>query len=329
MPTTATTASKNGTKRGIFSTVSAADIRRTFEFFHSPGSVFEARVLKIPGRGKPFNAAGYFDDFDQAAVAIATQDRRGPAGIYVIMNPCDPALLARSPNMVTDFLEPTTSDHDILSRRWLLIDLDPKRPAGISATDSEREAAGEMALQVRDWLASLGWPSPALASSGNGWHLLFRVDLPNDAESTAIVKSILEAVGAWVDRQEGDGPRIDVDQAVWNASRICRLYGTTARKGHSTADRPHRVSELVEVPEPVEIVAIDRLQAVAAMTPKAESASSPSNHNGNGDFSRLDVPRWLAARGVKFSTKDRKDSRGRTVYLLEECPFDKGHGRAW
>jgi hypothetical protein len=37
--------------------------------------------------------------------------------------------------------DPLTSDRDVLARRWLLIDADPRRPAGISASDTEHEAA--------------------------------------------------------------------------------------------------------------------------------------------------------------------------------------------
>src|SRR5262249_21954015 len=40
---------------------------------------------------------------------------------------------------------------------------------------------------------------------------------------------------------------------------------------------------------------------------------------------RLDIPKWLTARGVAFKQKPN-DSQGRTVYVLDACPFHPEHG---
>jgi hypothetical protein len=42
--------------------------------------------------------------------------------------------------------------------------------------------------------------------------------------------------------------QVKIDASVFNPSRICKLYGTLACKGDSTADRPHRWSRLIEWP---------------------------------------------------------------------------------
>ena len=73
---------------------------------------------------------------------------RGP-GVYVTLNPCRPELLSRAANRVKAHAETTTSDHEIARRRWLIIDVDPERPAGISATDAEHEAARAKADEIR------------------------------------------------------------------------------------------------------------------------------------------------------------------------------------
>ena len=121
---------------------------------------------------------------------------------------------------------------------------------------------------------------------------------------------------------------MDVDLKVFNAARIWKLYGTVARKGHDMNDRPHRAARLVEVPEAVEAVPVELLQALAATGKQAEPSRPSTNGNGQGQpFNhRLDVPRWLTERGQGFRVKDRPDRYGRTVYVLDVCPFDGSHG---
>jgi hypothetical protein len=58
-------------------------------------------------------------------------------GIYITLNPTNPALLARSANRLQNRVQVTTSDSDIFARRWLLLDFDPVRPSGISSMDKE------------------------------------------------------------------------------------------------------------------------------------------------------------------------------------------------
>jgi hypothetical protein len=298
-----------------------AEIRRALDLLTVPGGVFEIRALKLPGRGKPLTAAGYFLDLDKAAQAAAVLDRRKAGGVYLVLNEITPALLARSPEQTTDHLDQTTSDGDIIRRRWLPLDFDPSRPAGISSTDAEHNAAQQAAERCRDWLRhEWGWPDGILADSGNGWHVLYRVDLP--ADDGGLVKRCLEVIAG-----EFDAAAVKVDRAVFNPARIWKLYGTTARKGHSTADRPHRVARLVDVPEPVQVVTQEQLGALAGTLQKPEPTPSTSG-NGHGEpfTSRLDVPRWLTDRGQGFRVKDRPDRHGRTVYVLGVCPFDGSHG---
>ena len=231
-------------------------ILRTLTVFHKTASLVEIRILGIPGRGRPHQAAGYFTDCRQAASLIAGFDLgRTPGGIYFNLNPINPALLARSPNRITEYLENTTADRDIVRRRWLLIDVDPDRPKGIPSADDELKAARIVGQDVRDWLQSdFGFLEPIEAMSGNGWHLVFPINLLNDEESTRDVKNLLPAVEA---RFGGDNtpaglPRVTVDTSVFNASRITKLYGTVARKGHGIEGRPLRRSEIVYVPDYLE-----------------------------------------------------------------------------
>lgn len=221
----------------------AATIAEALGAILEPGQVTELRALGVPNGYRRATVSGYFDAVGALAAAAANLDQRGAKGVYFIPNPVKPALLARAKNRfraISDN-EPTTSDADILSRRWLLIDCDPVRPAGISSSAEEHAAAIERARAIRNAMAAAGWPAPILADSGNGAHLLFRVDLLVD--DGGLVRRCLEALAA----RFGD-ERISIDRKVFNPSRIWKLYGTTARKGDDTPERPHRLARLLEVP---------------------------------------------------------------------------------
>jgi len=225
----------------------AKEIQRSLQLIIEPHTLFEIRLLKCrKGQNtRPFTAAGYFDDVKTAVEAIVEWDRLyRPEGSYVTLNPVDPRLLARSPNCVTPYLEPQTGDAEIVRRTLILIDCDPVRPTGISSTDCELAASLERAGVVRSHLTEQRWPAPILACSGNGYHLLYRTDLPNDDQSKRLMKRLLERL----DAQFSDSS-VKIDTTVSNAARITKLYGTVARKGAGTPDRPHRISRILEVPD--------------------------------------------------------------------------------
>jgi hypothetical protein len=219
----------------------SAEIVRTLEVLFDPGAVVELRAFK--GRE---TVSGYFQDHGDLASEAGKLEDRGYS-VYVTLNEVDPALLARASNRVRKvYKEPTTSDSDIVLRRWLPLDFDPVRPSGVSATGAEKKAARRCAVEVREFLRGLGWPEPVVGDSGNGYHLLYRIELPNDRESLELVKGVLEALAF-----KFSDKTVEVDVTTCNAARIWKLYGTTARKGDDTGSRPHRRSSLLKVPEGV------------------------------------------------------------------------------
>jgi hypothetical protein len=186
-----------------------------------PGQVAE---LRIPHAGqRRQTVSGYFDDPAKLAAAAAHWDGQAD-GIYVTLNPVQPALLARRVNraVVVGRDEPTTDDRAILRRRWLPIDLDFDRPKGISTTDAEHQAALDLAGRIAADLGGLGWPAPVEGDSGNGAHLLYPIDLPNDPSSLELVNRCLQALALRYKQA------VVVDTGNGIAARIWKLYGTRA-----------------------------------------------------------------------------------------------------
>ncbi len=228
--------------RGSAPRADLAEIRRGIERLFRAGDVIEVR---IPKTGRYGVISGYFDDFETLATELHRADcRYRPAGVYYTINPCVPALLGRAYNRLKERADLTTGDADIRLRRWLPIDLDPVRPAGISSSDEEHGAALARARLIRGELASEGWGAPVLADSGNGAHLLYQIDRPNTPDALHTVAGLLSQLS-----QRFSDDRVKVDTTSGNAARIWKAYGTVCRKGDSMPGRPHRLSRILETAE--------------------------------------------------------------------------------
>jgi hypothetical protein len=277
-----------------------------------PGDVVELRAINKRGRKRI--DAGYFDgEHRDALVREARRLNAAGSAVYVTLNPVTPHLLARYNNRVQESAAQTTTDSDIVRRKFLLLDFDPKRPADTSASDEQVEAAKAVARACYIYLRDRGWPEPISAMSGNGVHLLYRIELPNETASELLVKGVLAALGDAFDTAE-----VKVDRGVYNAARIGKLYGTVANKGDNTPAAPWRLSQLVNVPDDLGVVTVDQL---SALLPAAEHESGAQNHKSHR--SQFDLDAFLARLGIEYKAEPHN---GGTKFLLEHCPFNPEHG---
>ncbi|MDX1935246.1 MAG: AAA family ATPase [Capsulimonadales bacterium] len=270
-----------------------------------PGDVAEVRILNaLRGKGV---VAGYYNDFEKVGRDVVPYLERAK-GIYVTLNRLNPDLLARSANRLTEFIADTTTDQHVTQRRWLLVDIDAKRVSGVSSTDEEHTAALERCRDIGRRLQTQGWPKPVYADSGNGGHLLYRIDLPNDEPSRQLIERCLKALA-----QKFDDDRVSVDITVSNASRITKLYGTPVRKGDNTSERPHRCSKILFVPSSLEAVPVSCLSELAGAQKEGDPKSTVFAANGSyttaGPF---DMEAFLRKHG-----------------LVTESPVDYRGGRKW
>lgn len=290
-----------------------------------PVGISEIRILGVPGyQGSRYTLSGYYDHTN---IDIEKLDGIGAPAIYVTLNPVLPELLLRSKNKLTKKPKHTTTDAEILRRRWILIDFDPIRPAGISSSNAEHEAARQLAIEVADWLFANGCGEVIIADSGNGFHLLLPIDLPNDEPSTQLVKRFIATIKAHFETEA-----IDIDRSVFNASRIVKLYGTTVRKGDPSEDRPHRRSQLVYVPKYLENgwadpTSADVLESIAAMH-QEEEEPSPQSNGKPVDAER--VKRCTAyIEKIDDSVEGNKGSDRMLQAACETVRFDLGQSDTW
>lgn len=305
----------------------SSDIAKTLNFMHPHGSTFEVCCIGIKKRkldlwdgeyagGKKPIVAGWFGDNDAAAKIIAELDQRAePEGIYITLNSCNPALIARANNRLKPGVG-RTSDSEIERLQNLLIDVDPKRPAGVSTTDKEKEAAISIIRLIWHDLKNLDWPEPLAAESGNGAHLIYKIDLPNTAENIELLKKVLAALD-----KKYSTDAIEIDTKVYNPARITKVYGTIARKGDSTPDRPHRKAKIRYVPDVPKPVTVDLLKALAAKAKDEESVQGAASEQSG--YNRLDVPSYLARYRMEINKLKQHGSS--TLYVLKQCLFNPDH----
>jgi len=305
------------------SLVNVNEVRRALQLLAAPGQVVEVRALEasLDSNSRYTRTyGGYFDNSHDLIKAISTI--RHAMGIYITLHPCTPDILHRAKNkLVEQKKDFSTPDKYIDGLKWLAIDCDPERVSGISSTEEEHEKALAMCRKIRDLLKALRWPEPVLADSGNGGHLLYRIDLPTS--DSQLLKRVLEGL------QQYNEPDVHVDLTLFNPSRIIKLYGTLACKGDNTDERPHRLSRILEIPEQLQEVSREQLEAMAVPVEEKPPVTPYSHiqHNGykpnNYVKENYTAEAFMDKHGIQY--KSKSPWNGGTRYLLEACPFDSTH----
>jgi P4 family phage/plasmid primase-like protien len=292
------------------------ELNHTLTALFRPDDLLELRVF----RGRSVRYVGYFTEQAALVDAVARLERsKDEYTYYIVLNEIQREALARGIGLKSSMDTTATSDDIITKRRFLLIDVDPERMTGISAKDDEKERAALLASDVKEYLYAWGFSEPFMGDTGNGYALLYPLDLPTgpkvDSENTLIIQRFLKALNKHFEGFNG----AHIDPTVHNPSRIFKLLGTVARKGENAVDlgRPHRQSKLLSIPP--ERVPVD-LNLIAAVAGNDE-VNAPKAHKHTGE--RVDAEAWLIGNGLNIS-KTKQSPKG-TTYELNECPWNPAH----
>ena len=270
--------------------------------------LFEIRIIT----GKK-TWVGYFKDVNVMLDQLRRQDLRN-ANIYMVLNEINDACYSKKARDKFLLGEQSTKDDDILGRHWLLIDLDSKRTVGVSSTDEEVKSAKQKAQEIYTFLMKQGFAEPVIGFSGNGYHLLYKVRLANNPENKARVERFLHTLDVLFTDDV-----IKVDTAVFNAARICKLYGTVAQKGSDSPERPHRMSDIEYVPKVIQTTDVTYIDKVNEKIPnKPDTPQRYNNYHGE----KFDLVAWMQKHGLHYRATSASDG---TKYILDHCPFDESH----
>jgi hypothetical protein len=230
-------------------------------FVHEPGSVVQLFVKEAKSSSNR-HLVGYYDSDHFEKLSHDVQQHSGQAtGIFYGLNPVSPSCLDRAKNCLKPSREAKAAQNsDILRRRIMLIDIDPVREPGCSATEEEKAVAYWLGRIVCCDLRQAGWPKPVVVDSGNGFHLLYRVDLP--ADDDGLIRDCLRALATRYDCEEAK-----IDTSVFDAKRLAKFPGTMTCKGKASQERPHRLSGSFRLPKEFTAVPESLLGKLASQAP--------------------------------------------------------------
>ena len=213
------------------------EVYRWYDIMKSNHDLVEIRII-----GDRQVGSGYFTNAQDIVEAIKPYSDK--SGIYFTMNSINPACYSREQkNRIVFHPKNTTTDAEILTRDYVLIDLDPVRPSGVCSTKEEAIKAHEKGNDVYQFLLDNGFYEPIMLFSSSGIHLYLRCCMTNTPENTNIVKRFLQAIDMLFSDEY-----VSCDCSVYNAARIARLPGSFSSKGASNdASRPQRKCRFLNI----------------------------------------------------------------------------------
>ena len=295
----------------------ANEIIHALRLWFQAGDVFEVRVLDAVSADyrREHIESGYFDYEHISAVPEALKRLLSFRGVYVTVNPVNPDLLARAVNRLRPAgRNPTTADTDIVRRRWLLIDCDPRRASGVSSSNAEHESALAKAREIRDGLSSLGWPDPIMTDSGNGAQLMYRIELP--ADDGELVRRVIGEIA------KASSEQVAIDTSVHNPARIWRLPGTMNCKGDSIPERPHRMARILEEPQDIVSVSLKQMQDIVSYQNKDPQTDVPDDE-WKHTMPAFDLDSWIAQYCPELGSP--QPWKGGRKWIFPVCPFNEAH----
>ena len=138
--------------------IDKSEIYKWWHIFKRDNELVEIRFL-----GNNKTASGYYKNIENLLRDVERMDAEDRFQIYFTLNCIEESCYSREQcEKVVWKPKNTTTDNDIKGRYWILIDLDPKRPAGTSSSNEEYEKAHIKAVEVYRYLMDMGFYEPVV-----------------------------------------------------------------------------------------------------------------------------------------------------------------------
>jgi hypothetical protein len=302
----------------------------------NPKQLVEVRAMGTNGHWRGF----YFDDHERMAQVVEQLDQDDRVqSLYYVFNLVDPklvesrqtcqcdkcvrgGLIVKNPTsdevekIITGPSQHLTQNEEVRTIRWLFIDVDTIRATGHEhdpSTREEKAACKEVTKKVLSYLKDKGWPSALLGNSGNGYHILLRIEQPNTPATIMYVEDCLKALSAKFTCEAAD-----IDCSVFNPNRLTRAYGTHTRKGIETEDRPYRPNGLYKPEASLRVVSLDQMIALADEAPQTSKSLRGDMPLLHENFDPGDFFQWFEDQGA-FEVTGTSDWQGHEVKIIDHC----------
>lgn len=300
------------------------EIKKTLDVFRHDNSLVEVRIFNTIKNSE--NYSGIFNNDDDFIREVSKFDK-DPYILYFVFNELKDATEAFPQLNKFIYGASAIKDSDVKYRRWLMLDFDPIREGNVKdipSTDEELNNAHMKAIEVYRFLESNGFPQPIVCESGNGYHLMYRLEnIENSKRVLDDIKGFLNYIA-----MRFTDSKVDCDTKNINAARLTKLYSTKSRKGGNTQNRPHRFSRIIKVPDEIKTVDYKKIEEFSKeystrsnVEPINNQRSSYSN-NGNS----FNIDDFLSSNGIEVLKEDRGYDNSRKI-VLKTCPFHPEHGK--
>lgn len=305
-------------------------IQRGIRLLFKPGQLVEFRVRRADDSWRGF----YFDNHEKLAECVLRLDNdQRVTALYYVINAVRPNLpkergltVNPTPDQVDTMLDggsyPLTSNDDVENFNWMFIDVDTVRAEGFeheSSTKDEKAASQNVAKSIVDYLVDeKKWPYPLVGDSGNGWHILCRLDLLNTVHNKHLIVDCIKAL-----KEKFECPAAKIDASVFNPARLTRAYGSTTRKGTSTEERPFRGNKLYEPVAPVTAVSLEQILNLSIDSMTSSKRKDEEMPELDDEFNPVDWIEFYAEKGA-WEVEGERDVSGMKVLITNICPI-AGH----
>lgn len=297
--------------------INSEEVKRALELLKPAGELFEIRTISKKGKDGIIYS-GYFTDAEKVVDVLSKHEFPDNMNtqVYFTLNSINKEIIKKDKDNKL-CRGNTTADENITAYKLLLIDLDTERETGTSSSNEELEKSHQKAVKVYQTLKEYGFSEPVTALSGNGYHLLYKVNFENTPENVQLVKSFLGTLN----RLYSDN-MVKIDTTVYNPARICKLYGTIAAKGTPTAERPHRQAKILTVPAELSETPRELLKGFVnehELPKEKNTMTLPQTYSGTSNFI---LSEWISKNNVPISSTVTK---GNDTYYYTECPWKSFH----
>lgn len=295
------------------------EVKKTIKLLKNDSELFEVRIISS---NKFNNYSGYFKNFETLEPElkkVMLKSKSDNFNAYITLNKIVEENYFKEQKNIFKKSNETTSDDAITDYSWILIDLDPIRRSKISSSYNEKEKAFELLEVLKSNLKASGFGNPLLADSGNGYHLLYKVDFENNEENRDMVQQFLKLLDLMFSTKE-----VDIDTNVFNPSRITSLYGTLKRKGSNSDERPHRISNILN----------DNYTKTSLNTIKnfinsfkyiADDDKTIETKKTKFFDINFNLIEWLETNNIPYKHLSKMYKSEWNMYRLEKCYFNEEH----